>query len=438
MNKYFILSAQRIDKNKNIIDKWNYITPRQLIKINGETLLERTVRLIHEKDKNPHIVYIVSNILRFKTDNSEFLMVNDDAFSTVERMCQVKEYGIGNHCTFLYGDVFYSEECIQHMVESICKETLWFGRTTPSEKTKKPWGEVFGFCVSENYSNLFFHNILVEVLNDYNKYIKNKTEKDDKKQWPSQEWFYNMFGAMDWGIYNKIHGKTSAEMWGYSKISHENFIEIDDITDDFDYIEDLQNWEDSGEYEVELNRCCELRGVYSKSNVLYTGLENMINNVVDNDKTKIIVEVGGYIGEASIVFSKYFQTVYCIDTWNWMKYKNTGWIFHQKDETISDSEKDFDYRTRSCKNIVKIKSSSLKALENFPDSSLDFVYININHDAESYKIECESWYKKIKKGGFIGGYAYDSEYTPGVKIAVDKVFNNIIEYEDRSWLYQKI
>lgn len=64
------------------------------------------------------------------------------------------------------------------------------------------------------------------------------------------------------------------------------------------------------------------------------------------------------------------------------------------------------------KNYIKegqytvIRKRSLDALEDFKDDSLDFVYIDGNHEFDYPLKDIEGWYKKIRKGGILAGHDY--------------------------------
>ena len=53
-----------------------------------------------------------------------------------------------------------------------------------------------------------------------------------------------------------------------------------------------------------------------------------------------------------------------------------------------------------------IKKTSMEALDDFKDESLDFVYIDGNHKIKYIVEDIFEWYRKIKKGGVISGHDY--------------------------------
>lgn len=53
-----------------------------------------------------------------------------------------------------------------------------------------------------------------------------------------------------------------------------------------------------------------------------------------------------------------------------------------------------------------IKEKSMEALKHFEDESLDFVYIDANHEADFPLRDIEEWTKKVRKGGMVAGHDY--------------------------------
>ncbi len=128
------------------------------------------------------------------------------------------------------------------------------------------------------------------------------------------------------------------------------------------------------------------------------------------------VEVGVYGGEATIIFADYFQQVIAVDPW-------------------IDGYDDADCASNSCSlelvyqsylarikdkpNITTIRQKSLDALALVPDKSIDFVYIDGNHQHEMALQDIQGWLPKVKAGGIMSGHDYNMQT---VNDAVSKVF----------------
>jgi len=65
-----------------------------------------------------------------------------------------------------------------------------------------------------------------------------------------------------------------------------------------------------------------------------------------------------------------------------------------------------------------IKKFSVDAARDIPDRSLDFVFIDANHDYDSVQKDIAAWYPKVRPHGLISGHDYRS-FT-GVTKAVDE------------------
>ena len=144
-----------------------------------------------------------------------------------------------------------------------------------------------------------------------------------------------------------------------------------------------------------------------------------------------MVEVGSFEGISTLLFSKMVNTVYSVDCYDY-KVPETGRI-PEHDRSFVEAEKMFIERTKDVKNIIKIRKRSIEAAKDFPDRSLDAVYIDAEHDEESVREDIKAWKPKIKFGGYLCGHDY---YLPHVqKILVEEEgFMRITQAPDSSWV----
>ena len=75
-------------------------------------------------------------------------------------------------------------------------------------------------------------------------------------------------------------------------------------------------------------------------------------------------------------------------------------------------------------NSIILKEYSVDAVKRFEDKSLDFVYIDANHDYSFVIDDITWWSKKVRKGGIVSGHDYyntssSSKVTMQVKRAVN-------------------
>jgi hypothetical protein len=72
--------------------------------------------------------------------------------------------------------------------------------------------------------------------------------------------------------------------------------------------------------------------------------------------------------------------------------------------------------------VVLHRGSSGDVVGDFPDSYFDWVYIDGNHLYEHVKLDLETYYPKVKRGGYVAGddYGLRGWWDNGVQQAVDE------------------
>ncbi len=121
---------------------------------------------------------------------------------------------------------------------------------------------------------------------------------------------------------------------------------------------------------------------------------------------KVGAEIGVYTGRYSESLCQRIPSLmlYCIDPWD---------VYETKVEDPHAQDKEqaqYNYkRTKerlSKYNCVIIKKTSMEAIKDFEPESLDFVYIDANHDEDHVREDVENWVKIVKKGGIVSGHDY--------------------------------
>ena len=116
---------------------------------------------------------------------------------------------------------------------------------------------------------------------------------------------------------------------------------------------------------------------------------------------KVGAEIGVYKGEFTEKLGKAGLEIYGIDPW--IVYKN-----YQKHPVELPYEKlaEGSKQRVAGYNVNIIRKTSAKALEDFEDESLDFVYIDANHSFPYISHDIYEWNRKVRKGGIISGHDY--------------------------------
>lgn len=113
-------------------------------------------------------------------------------------------------------------------------------------------------------------------------------------------------------------------------------------------------------------------------------------------------EVGVYKGEFSEKLCKEGLKLYAIDPWQ---------VYKDYDNPRGQERLDFQYEhtkrvLEPYPNCEIIRKTSMEAVENFKDGSLDFVYIDSNHEFRYIAEDLYEWTPKVKKGGIVSGHDF--------------------------------
>lgn len=164
----------------------------------------------------------------------------------------------------------------------------------------------------------------------------------------------------------------------------------------FDYIVKKYNIDVSNHYIIDIPNMGRERG-----------LAQLFEELNFNRGAEIGVENGYYSEE--LVKANPKLHLYCIDPWSAGAYDGGA-------HAVDTEQSKYDERHVECVkrltpyNTTIIRKGSMEALKDFKDNSLDFVYIDANHDFPNFINDIHGWKKKVKVGGIVSGhdYAYQS------------------------------
>lgn len=153
---------------------------------------------------------------------------------------------------------------------------------------------------------------------------------------------------------------------------------------------------------------------YKRRGEIFVGLNE---HTISSPESKI---VGAEIGVADGRFSEHICQVipnlklYCVDPWDTYSGNTRGGGKDQQHgnfELAKERLKDFD--------VTYLRNKSTEAVFHVEDESLDFVYIDGNHDFDYVMEDLIGWSRKVKPGGLIAGHDYYHFTNSGVIEAVD-------------------
>ena len=119
---------------------------------------------------------------------------------------------------------------------------------------------------------------------------------------------------------------------------------------------------------------------------------------------KIGAEIGVLAGEYSELLCKGIPGLHLngIDAWKiyWPDYRD------YKVQSRLDAEYELAIKRLAPYAVKIIRKMSMKAVEQFDDGSLDFVYIDGNHEYPFVTLDLIHWSKKVRTGGIVAGHDY--------------------------------
>lgn len=186
-------------------ERWgNYLgVPKQLIKIDGESLLFRTIRQIKERGISEVIVTVPKKGYFGEIPAKEIVGSRN---VEIDKILNARDYA---GSLLFWGDVFFTDKAMD-IILSDKNDFRFFGRKRGSKLTGKNYGELFAIKVNQ-------------ALIDKAEELKSMAPKLKR--------------CASWEFYRLVCGYPLDK-----HIVGEHFTEIDDFTDDFDYPKDYDNW----------------------------------------------------------------------------------------------------------------------------------------------------------------------------------------------------
>lgn len=155
-------------------------------------------------------------------------------------------------------------------------------------------------------------------------------------------------------------------------------------------------------------------------------------------------EVGVYRGKFTAALAQNAPNLELTGVDAWTSYP--GYTEYAANDLENDAYAEAMEMAKKHKNVKLIKAWSVEAADRFEDGSLDFVFIDANHDYGNVLADIAAWSRKVRVGGLVSGHDYikSKKYNFEVIEAVNKWCsdNNIKHlflWRDLcpSWMYVK-
>lgn len=132
-------------------------------------------------------------------------------------------------------------------------------------------------------------------------------------------------------------------------------------------------------------------------------------------------EIGVWTGEYSEVLLKANPKLhlYSIDSWQVSAYDswdqdNSNPLPGSREQSYFENLHKETVKRLSPYNCTIIRKSSMQAVKDFEDNSLDFVYLDAGHDFLNFTLDIDYWKDKVRVGGILAGHDYSR--FPGYKM----------------------
>ena len=250
--KYIIMAGGRYDE---------FTTPKQLLKVNGEVIIERTIRLLKEnriKDiaistTNPAFDYL--EVPKLKHNNT---FIHEYKNEKAKGWWLDAFYPTDEPTCYIWGDVYFSKEAIKTIIETKTDDIELFGSMPP-----------FAY----NYSKNWVEPFALKVFNT--NHLKESIEKTKELALEGKTFRENPIIWELWTVIKNVPLQTKPDEYIY------NYIAINDYTTDVD------NKADVIKIENYLKLGGEIKMIKVKALQEFTyGNFNKIKNLERHDKNK--------------------------------------------------------------------------------------------------------------------------------------------------------
>jgi hypothetical protein len=185
-------------------------THKHLVSVNGEMLLDRTLRLVRRHTAAP--IVIVAFDPEYARPGGELFAPRHgprDFCDTDKFLSSEERWGASGDTILLYGDVFFTHAAMKTIV-TYDGPHQFFGRREGSYFTGCPWRELFA---------LRFQAAEREWIREQLFAVKSKLLAGDLET------------GGGWALYEQLYGGSG-----------DHFTVIDDFTEDFDFPQDFETW----------------------------------------------------------------------------------------------------------------------------------------------------------------------------------------------------
>lgn len=190
-------------------------TPKHLTKVEGKVLLERTAKQFLKYTDD---VCIIGLDERYKVEGTSLYVIqapNTNWKDASKFLSSKNLWKFDGRTILVFGDVYFTSEAVKTIMSD--KDAYkFFLRSDASSITGCEWKEIFAVGFNDEYARKISQALLYLVS-------MNQVERQ-----------------AGWALYRYMVGPTTNGLF-----NNPHFVNIDDWTEDFDFPQDLEKWEES-------------------------------------------------------------------------------------------------------------------------------------------------------------------------------------------------
>ena len=195
--------------------RWNNYreTPKHLTVVEKEVLIQRTCKQFLKYTAD---IYVIGLDERYKVDGTVLYIPsgsNTNYKDANKFMCTQPLWNRDGRTIIVFGDVYFTNDAVKTIMNSD-GEYKWFLRREESKISGARWKEIFAFAFNPSMINNVTQTLLLLISRDQ---VQNHA---------------------GWALYKAMTGDR------FIAFNNQHHVHIDDWTEDFDYPEDLEIWEE--------------------------------------------------------------------------------------------------------------------------------------------------------------------------------------------------
>jgi len=196
---------------KNKLTRFGLPHSKHLLTVGGETLLYRQVRLA--KKHGADEVYIASSFPEHETLGAHRYTPTNNIYEIDRFLCSSELWNNEGTTTYLYGDVYYSENAIRMILNAKTNEAIFFGRAPCSDDQYAFNNELYALKFAPD----FHEELAKHIYHVRNAFINGQINR-----------------CIGWDLLRSLTGTLHSDINETKHLLYQQIISINDETTDFD------------------------------------------------------------------------------------------------------------------------------------------------------------------------------------------------------------